>query len=206
MGMTTNYKQFSLNAMFRGTGGAVGGKTLSWSGAPTLHVALIGGEDFPAQGVAQRSTAYQVGDYAWPKVLNGRLYRCTTAGTTGAAEPTWPTGDGGTVTDGTVVWTEQTLAMDNGDIPEPDATGYARQAIQCTTANMTLTGTSVSNAQRIEFPLAEEDWGPVWGIALFDAATGGNAWAFFPMGAPKVVGESDRIDFAAGTITISSYA
>ncbi len=32
-------------------------------------------------------------------------FRCTTAGTTGATEPTWPATVGATVTDGTVTWT-----------------------------------------------------------------------------------------------------
>lgn len=40
-----------------------------------------------------------------PTVVNGHFYRATTAGTTGAAEPTWPTTIGATVTDGTVTWT-----------------------------------------------------------------------------------------------------
>lgn len=35
----------------------------------------------------------------------GWLYQCTTAGTTGTAAPVWPTIQGGTVTDGTAVWT-----------------------------------------------------------------------------------------------------
>lgn len=35
----------------------------------------------------------------------GRVFECTTAGTTGAAQPTWNTTVGGTTADGTVVWT-----------------------------------------------------------------------------------------------------
>jgi hypothetical protein len=42
----------------------------------------------------------------FPTTPNGHLYKCTTAGTTGSTEPTWPTGPGATVTDGGVVWTE----------------------------------------------------------------------------------------------------
>ena len=37
---------------------------------------------------------------------NDHYYKCTTPGTTGAAEPTWPTTPGETVVDGTVVWEE----------------------------------------------------------------------------------------------------
>jgi len=37
---------------------------------------------------------------------NGKVYKCTTAGTTGSTEPNWPTATGATVTDGTVVWTQ----------------------------------------------------------------------------------------------------
>jgi len=203
MGLTNHFKTFANNFLFRGSGGAFAGKTASWSAAPTYHVALIGGADFPNQGIALRSTAYAVGDYAWPRTLNGRLYKCTTAGTTGIMEPTWPTTDGGTVTDGGVVWTEQTTAMTGGSVPEVDAGGYERQEWACTTNAVTLSGSTVGNATRIEFPLAPEDWGPVWGVALYDAAINGGAIAFFPLGAPKVVGESDRMDFAPGTILLT---
>lgn len=43
--------------------------------------------------------------YVYPVVYNGYYYRCTTAGTTGTTEPTWPTGIAATVSDGTAVWT-----------------------------------------------------------------------------------------------------
>ena len=55
---------------------------------------------------AERWTAnrtHVLRDYVDPS--NGYVYECTTAGTTGAVEPTWPTTVEDTVNDGTVVWT-----------------------------------------------------------------------------------------------------
>ena len=67
----------------------------------TLNVLLGGGLPWV------EANAVLAGAYCAPTVPNGHLYKCTTAGTTGATdEPTWPTADGGTVTDGTAVWTE----------------------------------------------------------------------------------------------------
>lgn len=51
------------------------------------------------------SFANNLGDVIRPKTANSHLYQCTTAGTTGSSTPTFPTG-GGTVTDGTAVWTD----------------------------------------------------------------------------------------------------
>ena len=51
------------------------------------------------------STAYALGDYVSATTKNGFRYECTTAGTSGTAEPTWPTTAGTTVTDNTAVWT-----------------------------------------------------------------------------------------------------
>lgn len=54
------------------------------------------------------STAYSVGDYR--RRLTGgtsgalRVFKCTTAGTSGGTEPTWNAGDGANTNDGTVVW------------------------------------------------------------------------------------------------------
>ncbi len=52
------------------------------------------------------ATTYAVGDTIIPNPPNGHIYRCTTAGTTDTASPTFPTTTAGTVNDGTAVWTE----------------------------------------------------------------------------------------------------
>jgi hypothetical protein len=52
------------------------------------------------------TTAYALNDTIIPTTPNNYVYICTTAGTSGGTEPaTWSTTIGGTVSDGTVVWT-----------------------------------------------------------------------------------------------------
>lgn len=57
------------------------------------------------------STAYSVGDIrrqTAPTGTNHRVFRCTTAGTSGGSEPTWNLTKGSTTNDNTAVWTEIT--------------------------------------------------------------------------------------------------
>jgi hypothetical protein len=58
------------------------------------------------------STAVTVGtlrrQLATPAALNERVFRCTTAGTTGSTEPSWGLNKNNTTNDGTVVWQEVT--------------------------------------------------------------------------------------------------
>ena len=51
------------------------------------------------------STAYSLDDLVIPATQNDLVYKCTTAGTSGGAEPTFPTTISNTVADNTVVWT-----------------------------------------------------------------------------------------------------
>lgn len=51
-----------------------------------------------------------------PTVFNGYTYQATVGGTTGAAEPTWPTTIGATVQDGTVTWKCTAYAYDAADV------------------------------------------------------------------------------------------
>jgi subtilisin family serine protease len=59
----------------------------------------------PVQQQWQASVAHVVGDHVIPTgTQTGLRYRCTTAGTSGTSEPTFPTTLGQTVADGGVVW------------------------------------------------------------------------------------------------------
>ena len=58
----------------------------------------------------QASRAYIVGEATGSVTPNGHRFLVTTAGTSGASEPSWDTASGATTTDGTVTWTENGLA------------------------------------------------------------------------------------------------
>lgn len=59
----------------------------------------------PATTLFTVTTAYLLNALVRPITPNGHYYKVTTAGTTAGTEPTWPT-SGGTVTSGTVVFTD----------------------------------------------------------------------------------------------------
>ncbi len=187
--LDTQYKQNKkIDAEYRG-------QTVAYPA--TRYVGLV----VASAGQSPRSTAVTSGQYTVPATLNGRLYKCTTAGTTGAGEPTWPVTAGGTVTDGTAVWTEQTTAIYAGTIPEGTATGYARVAIassltawsgtQSAGSTVASTGTSgqVSNNAALNFAQVTTSLGLVVGLCYWDALTGGNCWevAIQASGTPTLV-------------------
>ena len=69
----------------------------------------------------EANTVYIAGDKVYASSFEsintyyktGRIYECTTPGTSGGNAPTWPITVGGTVTDNTIVWTEDSAATDN---------------------------------------------------------------------------------------------
>lgn len=70
---------------------------------------------------------YIVGDIVTPTTANSHKYRVTTAGLSGATEPTFPTGSGATVTNGSVVFTENGADVVASDrIIYGDGTNYLR--------------------------------------------------------------------------------
>lgn len=73
---------------------------------------FVGSTKWTAVTAWAASTAYSVGDLrrqlATPTVGDERVFRCTTAGTSGGTEPTWTITSGGTTADNTAAWTEVT--------------------------------------------------------------------------------------------------
>lgn len=213
MGLCNYLKALIQDAVWRGQ---------SLAALPaTVHVALIGGSAFPNDGKILRSATYTPGQYAWPSTPNGRLYRCTTGGVTGTTEPNWLDGsavvNGGTVTDGTVVWTEQSAALAAGTIPEPSGNAYARvpftrslSAVMGTQVSASGTASSgpggtVSPLAAVAFPVGTPGgWGPIWGYALNTAASAGVWLAFTQMDVPRKHEPGDQLNFPGG-VENSSY-
>ena len=80
-------------------------RPVSYTGANASHPIIVRSVTPATAFPWVASTAYSLGDVARPTTSNAHLYQCTTAGTSGTGTPTWPT-SGGTVTDGTAVWTD----------------------------------------------------------------------------------------------------
>jgi len=82
-----------------------------WPGTPqaltgnTNAIGNASGSNSAAVLVWAAATAKTSGQLVTPTVANNYTYRCTTGGTTGGSQPTWPTTIGATVADGSVVWT-----------------------------------------------------------------------------------------------------
>lgn len=169
------------------------------------------------KGPRANSTAYALNDTMSLVANDGNthLYKCTTAGTSAAAQSTlYPGTDGEAITDGTAVFQEQAAALRAGTAAEAAWTNYARANLAASTANWAATngaGTTTNPSSGTGQPITSNNStltfgtavgsGPnyVWAFALFDAASAGNRLAYAPLSTPKTVNNGDGApSFAAG--------
>jgi hypothetical protein len=150
-----------------------------------------------AKGIWTATTAYVVGDLVVPTAFStagttNRMFRCTTAGTSGSAEPTWSSvaTSGASSVDGTnTVWTEVTAQFyTSANVLgyEVSGGGYARRLLANAAGSTQWVAPSLPSSSPastnwgsvISFPASTASQGYVVGFFLADALTTGNVFAW----------------------------
>lgn len=164
------------------------------------------------------SHAYSLNNYVIPTTFGsitgeqGKIFVCTTAGTSAAAEPTWPTGEGATVTDGTAVFTEVSSRFAAGTFTSAEISGnaYARVSVTASAANFPAASNAepsvISNGAAVTFPSPSADWGLAVGFILADAATAGNIWQWGAMNSALDCAAGSTPSFAVGALQMQLSA
>jgi hypothetical protein len=101
------------------------------------------------------------------------------------------------------LYTSNPTGADTGT--EVSGAGYARQSITFGAPAAEGGKQTIKNSAKIEFPVAESDWGTVTHIGIRDAATAGNLIAFAELSAPRTIQTGDRfvIDIDNGVVKLS---
>ena len=157
------------------------------------------------KGPRANSTVYALNDTVSLTANDAKthLYKCTTAGTSAAAQSTlYPGVNAEAITDGTAVFTEQTNAvLRAGTAVEASYTGYARSNVAASLTNYSgtqgLTTTTASSGTGIPtvanntvqtFGAANTGTTAfVWATAAFDATTVGNMLLIEPLTTVKTI-------------------
>lgn len=120
-------------------------RQIACSGQPATYYEAVEADAFLA------TTAYTLGQVMRPATRNGFVYEVTVAGTTAAAEPTWPTAAGSTVISGTATLTARAsyaladVAMVAGDFTMSDGTTSGRKMTVGAKAGVPIDVTGTAN-------------------------------------------------------------
>lgn len=201
--------------------------TVTWTAVPgvpcpdRVYVALL----TCTKGARANSTAYALNDTIALTANDTKIhyYKCTTAGTSAAAQSTlYPGAVGEAITDGTAVFTEQNAGLDSNSaiLVEATGTGYGRVALNASLANWagtqssasttssTGTGGTTSNNSAITFGTPTASWQPaagtIWGFALFDQSSSGNLLGWGPLTTQQTVLNGQAApSFATSALTLT---
>lgn len=175
MGFTTYANDKILNAY--GQAGSLGGPATHYVGLLTAPVWAA-------------TSSYSLGQYAIPTTFasingqQGKIFKCTTSGTSSSSQPTWTTTEGGTNSDGSVTWTEASLLFQAGTFTGAEVSGnnYSRVSVTANSTNFPNASSAepavLENGTAITFPTPSADWGLAVGFLISDAASSGNIWSW----------------------------
>jgi len=90
---------------------------------------------------------------------------------------------------------------DGSGLAEPSGMGYSRRAVTAADWNAAASG-SVTNANKIEFLQATNNWGTLTHLVLFDSS--GNMLGSNALDLPAIVVGGDYPKFEAGELTINA--
>lgn len=101
------------------------------------------------------------------------------------------------------LYTSNPTANDTGT--EVSGGGYARQEITFSAPVAEGGKQTIKNDAKVEFPVAEGDWGTITHVGIRDAAAGGNLIAFAELTSPRTIQTGDRfvIDLNNGVVRLS---
>ena len=183
----------------------------------TLSIGLL----TSTKGARTSSTAYSLNDTISLIANDGitHLYKCTTAGTSAAAQSTlYPGIKNEVITDGAAVFAEQYAAMKNATVAEAAYTGYTRTTVAASLANYSgtqgagtttaSTGSGIpSTSNNIAITIGGSNTGTVsyvWATAWFDAATAGNMLMIEPLATAAIIQTGDAgPSFAPAALSFS---
>jgi len=101
------------------------------------------------------------------------------------------------------LYTSNPTANDTGT--EVSGGGYERQQITFSAPSVEDGKQTIKNDAKVEFPVAEGDWGTITHVGIRDADTGGNLIAFAALASPRTIQTGDRfvIDLNSGVVKLS---
>lgn len=101
------------------------------------------------------------------------------------------------------LYTSNPTGADTGT--EVSGGGYARQPITFSAPALEGGKQTIKNSAKVEFPVAEGDWGTITHIGIRTAATGGDLIAYAALTNPRTILAGDRfvIDLNNGVVKLS---
>lgn len=137
-------------------------------GVRTASAVTVKSKEGAAASAWVAATAYVVGDVVVPTVANDHWYMATTAGTSDASEPTFPT-DGSTVVDSGVTWQDMGVItyVKDTDYEEVDLTlgqiytkptGALATAVALAAALTDAAGAAVTFGLRFGYDIPDKTW------------------------------------------------